>query len=254
MRVTASHLVGCGLLVLGALASARPARAVESPSLAAGESPRESLAVRADSLASPAPSGRRGKTAAGSRFRVLSFTPHRLDRCRYFMILEAGGSRVAIDTQDMGDQFIVSHALGVMKNLDPNWAVGAAIEAHWSWGFVKFTPAVRARRWFGREQSVEGSFGYVASRNVRDYGGEMTGPIASLRYSPTPVVFAEAGISGFRQHDVFYVPETGLVIQSTHDYSKVFGGVGFAAGYSLVVLGGELVVLAILAAMFAGMS
>ena len=119
---------------------------------------------------------------------------------------------------------------------------------------MKFTPAVRARRWFGREQSLEGSFGYITSMNVRDYGGEMVGPIATLRYSPTPLVFAQAGISGFRQHDIVYVPATGRIIESTRDSTKPFGGVGFTAGYGLVILGAELVTFAVLLALFAGMS
>ena len=249
-RVTASHFVGCGLLVAGVLVSVRPA-----PAFAAGESAGgEFLAVPTGSSGGSTFPGTGAQATSNSRFRVFSFTPHRVDRCRYFMILEASGSKIAMQAQDQGDEFIVSHALGVMKNLDSRWAVGAALEAHWSFGFVKFTPAVRARRWFGREQSVEGSFGYVASGNVRNEGGEMVGPIASLRYSPTPVVFVQAGISGFRQHDVSYVPASGLVIESTHDDTKAFGGVGFTAGYGLVVMGAELVVLGVLAALFAGMS
>jgi len=83
----------------------------------------------------------------------------------------------------------------------------------------------------------------------------MIGPIVTVRYSPTPVVFAQAGVGHIREHAILYGPPPDYRYQrETRDYSRVFGGVGFTGFGTLAVMGGELVVLAALAIVLAGLS
>jgi hypothetical protein len=204
------------------------------------------LAVMLLAFAAPAP--RNGHAAPlltpGPRF---SLTPHRLDRCKAFLVVEASGSRVAMNTEDRLDEFIVSDGLGVMVNVNSSWAVGGVVELYWARGAVKVAPVVRCRRWFGREQSLEASVGYLGRAGaVADpytgAGSQLVGPIASVRYSPVPVVFAQVGLCRFQVGDYLFSdfgPGT-----AGREVTKLYGGAGMSGGGGAVLWGLEALALA----------
>lgn len=227
------------------------------PAAAADVEPGDITVLGAAIVERPAPPESLGAGhAAGKAWRRLALSPHPLDRCEYFLIFEVSTGRFALDTRDALDAYMLSHALVVMRNLDPRWAVGAGAQFHWATGNIKLAPEVRVRRWFGREQSVEAAFGWLLATEPAAYGGDFlqqVGPIASLRYSPHPWVFVQAGATQYREFRPVYVPPYSFGAGEAREDTKVFAGIGFAGTGALVALGGEVIAFVGLIAAFAGM-
>lgn len=187
------------------------------------------------------------RTADGRR--QLSFTPARQAQCDYFIVAEAGIAQVSVEAQDWLDNHILRNSLGLMKNVTPNRSIGASVDAHWAHGTVTVSPAVRVRQWMGGKQSVEASLGYI--RNDRQ---GLAGPIASLRYSPVPLLFVEAGASPVQELWWTYDPGTQVSRAGVAKKTHAFGGIGLTGAGSVAVWGGELVALGFVFAVLLGMS
>ncbi len=188
--------------------------------------------------------------------RTLSFTPHRLDRCAYFVVTETSGSRVSVTTVDKMDEYLFTDGIGLMKNLDQRWAVGGGVDLHLARGQVVAAPTVRCRRWFAGEQSVEASLGYVFAPRPNEMGyapAQLVGPIVSARYSPTPGLFVQGGVCRLREGRYDYDQLTRTFTYLQQERTRAFGGVGLGGGAGAVLWGVELVTLGVLIAMFAGM-
>lgn len=203
-----------------------------------------------------APESLRARPATGRAWRRFALSPHREDRCEYFLAFEISGGRAALETRDELDPYFLSHAFVLMRNLDPNWAVGGGLQFHWATGNFKAAPEVRVRRWFGKEQSVEAAFGWVIGSETTAFGGDFlqqAGPIASLRYSPRPWVFAQAGAARYRElpRAEIWPP---LDPSSARESTRAFAGIGFAGPGALAALGCEAVAFVVLLALFSGMS
>jgi hypothetical protein len=180
--------------------------------------------------------------------RLLSFTPHRRDECAAFVVTETSVNRVDIQTGDAMDQYLVTDCIGLMMNLDPRWAVGGAVELHWALGTIKVAPAVRCRRWFGREQSVEASLGYIS-----DGEPGLVGPIVSARYSPFPGLCLQGGVARYREQRYAYDPVTYRGRTWNHDTSRAFGGVGLSGPGGAAIWGIQALAVGVAIALFAGM-
>jgi hypothetical protein len=200
----------------------------------------------ADTLSGPG-GGAQVPAPHGPR-RPLSFTPHCLDECAAFFVVETSVNRVAMKTDDRMDEFLVTDAVGLMKNINPRWAVGGAVELHWAVGTVKVAPALRCRRWFGREQSLEASLGYIANG---DPG--MVGPIVSARYSPFPGFCVQGGVTRYREWRYDYDPVTYRSWSWTHDSSRAYGGIGLSGPGGAALWGLQALALGVAVVMFAGM-
>lgn len=187
------------------------------------------------------------RTADGRR--QLSLTPARQAQCDYFIVAEAGLAQVNVEASDWLDNHILRNSLGLMKNVTPNRSMGASVDAHWAHGTVTVSPAVRVRQWMGGRQSVEASLGYI--RNDRQ---GLAGPIASLRYSPVPLLFVEAGASPVQELWWTYDPSTQVSRAGVAKKTHAFGGIGLTGAGSVAVWGGELVALGFLVVVLLGMS
>ena len=267
LRPGSMSLVACLAAVILVLSPARAAPEASSPAGPAVPSASTTISLgaamaqvppEADSLAgssSEAP----GVAPARQRRRV-SFTQHRLDRCASFMILEASGNRLTAVTVDKMDEFIVTNGFGLMKNIDQRWAVGGAVELYWARGAVIAAPALRCRRWFAREQSIEASLGYIsngASRSSAFYGGSavsLVGPIVSARYSPIPGYFVQGGLCRYRVQEDEYDPLTQSFRFWSHDYSKGYGGIGLGGFGGAALWGVEALALGAVLVVAAGLS
>ena len=241
----------CGLAYLAAvLLVSAPATAVPNPSPPGGPG-GPSVSTRAlpaeDTLFRS--TGEAVGVAPGNQRRPLSFTPHRLDRCAFYMVLEASWNRGSMESGDSMDKLLITNGIGLMKNIDPRWALGGAVDLHWEGGIAKVAPTVRCRRWFAGEQSVEASLGYIANPIPTDDAkmrSEMSlvGPIASVRYSPTPAFFVQGGVCRYRERRYIYDPPFDYPPRRwTHDSSKAFGGIGLSGPGGAVAWGVELALL-----------
>lgn len=245
-------------LLAGALAAAGAARATERPASAPLAAAPAAVEVLGAAIVErpAAPESLRAGPATGKRWRRFALSPHREDRCEYFLAFEISGGRAVLETSDELDPYFLSHAFVVMKNLDPNWAVGGGLQFHWATGNFKAAPEVRVRRWFGNEQSVEAAIGWVIGSESTAYGGDFlqqVGPIASLRYSPRPWLFAQAGAARYRELPRAYLWPP-LDPSSARESTKAFAGIGLAGPGALAALGGEAVAFVVLLALVSGMS
>lgn len=252
-------------LLAWALAGAGAARAAGGPEgapLAAAISPLAAEAAGVEVLGAvivERPASPESLAAAGgapAKWRRFALGPHRQDRCEFFLVFEVSTGRFALDTRDAIDAFMLSHALVVMRNLDPDWAVGGGMQFHWATGNFKAAPEVRVRHWFGREQSIEAAFGWLLATEPDGYDGDFlqqVGPIASLRYSPHPWVFVQAGATRYREFRPTYVPPYSFGTGEAREDTRVFAGIGFAGTGALVALGGEAIAFVGLIAAFSSM-
>lgn len=181
--------------------------------------------------------------------RQLSFSPAPLARCEKFVVFEAAAAQVNVEGQDWLDDHLVRNSFGLMKNVSANRSLGGSLDLWWLQGTVAAAPTVRARQWFGGRQSVEASAGWV----LNNMDGA-AGPIGCLRYSPTPLVFVEAGACGVRTMWTRWDADANVLrsgyVRDTHG----FAGLGLTGGGGVVVVAGEAVAIAVLVAMLAGMS
>ena len=191
--------------------------------------------------------------------RCVSFAPHRLDQCAFFLVLEASGNRVTMNTVDRMDEFIVTNGIGLMKNIDQRWAVGGVVELYWARGAISVAPALRCRRWFAREQSIEASLGYIpngASNGNVVYGGSvasLAGPVASARYSPIPGFFVQGGLCRYREQGYERDPLTQSFRYWSHDYPKGYGGIGLGGSGGATLWGVEALALGVFFLVAAGL-
>lgn len=179
----------------------------------------------------------------------LAFTPAPLERCDYWIVMESAASQVNIEANDWLDDHLVRNSFGVMKNVTPNRSIGGSLDLWWLQGTIAVAPTVRARQWFGRRQSVEGSAGWV----LNDRDGAV-GPIACVRYSPLPAMFVEGGVCrvAVESYQWNLTPPYG----SYHRYAKstrAFGGVGLAGAGGAVVWVVEAGAIVVLGMMLMGM-
>jgi hypothetical protein len=194
--------------------------------------------------------------APGNQRRPLSFTPHRLDKCAFYVALEASWNRGSMETGDSMDKLLITNGIGLMKNIDQRWAVGGVVDLHWEGGIAKVAPTVRCRRWFAGEQSVEATLGYIANGTrtddvrMRTETGLM-GPIVSVRYSPTPGFFVQGGVCRYRERRYDYEGYGPYLPRHwTHDYSKAYGGIGLSGPGGAVAWGAEIITLGLALALF----
>jgi len=250
--------VACLVAVL--LVSA-PAPAVPNPSSPAGPGgPSASTQVLPAADTPSRSTGEAVGVAPGRQRRPLSFTPHRLDRCAFYMVLEASWNRGSMESGDSMDKLLITNGIGLMKNIDSRWAVGGAVDLHWEGGIMKVAPTVRCRRWFAGEQSVEASLGYIANGTRTDdvlmrAETGLVGPIVGVRYSPTPGFFVQGGMCRYRERRYDYegyVPysQPSLPEHWTHDFSKAYGGIGLSGPGGAIAWGVELITLGVALALF----
>jgi hypothetical protein len=152
--------------------------------------------------------------------KPFSLTAHRLDRCDSYLVIETSASRVSLSDSDWLDSHLLSHSLGLMTNVNANWAVGGVAELHLLRGHPKLAPAVRARRWFGREQSVELSVGYVPGVSEGIFG-----PVASVRYAPIPQFHVQAGVCRLHEPTFFNILQDS---RPDEDRTLGFAGIGLS--------------------------
>lgn len=181
--------------------------------------------------------------------RHLSFSPAPLERCENFIVFEAAAAQVNVEGQDWLDDHLVRNSFGWMKNVSDNRSLGGSLDLWWLQGTIAAAPTVRARQWFGGRQSVEASAGWVM--NTMD---GVEGPIGCLRYSPTPLVFVEAGACGVRTEWSRWDADANALRSGYVRDTRGFAGLGLTGGGGVVVIAAEAATIAILVAMLAGMS
>ncbi len=181
--------------------------------------------------------------------RYLSFSPSPLARCENYIVFEAAAAQVNVEGQDWLDDHLVRNSLGWMKNVSSHRSLGGSLDLWWMRGTVAAAPTVRARQWFGERQSVEASAGWV----LNNMDGA-AGPIGCLRYSPTPLVFVEAGACGVRTEWWFWDTNAGVLRSGYERETHAFAGLGLTGGGGLVVFAGEALTVALLIAVLAGAS
>jgi hypothetical protein len=176
------------------------------------------------------------------RYSDFSFTPHGFSRCSQFLVTETSVSGV-------GSQTLLTDGFGMMENINRHWAVGGAVNVHWATGLQFMTePAVRCRRWFGGEQSVEGSLGWIASSEPSGSVEGLTylvGPNVSIRYSPTPMVFVLGGVCRLRERNDAFDPQTYSIAKRYRDYSTTYGGIGLGGLPAMALWGLEAVAVGV---------
>lgn len=168
--------------------------------------------------------------------KAFVLTAHRLDRCDRYLVLETSLSRVSVADSDWLDSHLLSHSLGLMTNVNANWAIGGVAELHLLRGHPKLAPAVRARRWFGREQSVELSVGYVPGVSEGVFG-----PVASVRYAPIPQFHVQAGVCRLHEPTFFNILQDS---RPDEDRTLGFAGIGLSGAGGAVVWTVEAIALA----------
>jgi hypothetical protein len=178
--------------------------------------------------------------------RTLSFTPDRLDECRYFLVTETGLGELDVQSHDWMDQYLVSSSAGLMMNVSAHQAVGATLDAHYTQGAIRFAPALRYRYWLGsRRQSAELSVSLLGTSE--DQPG-VQGTMFSLRYSPIPELFLQVGGCQVSRlaHDA--LAREQMAVPGAENPQRSFGGAGLGGVPGAACWGVELILISLLAA------
>ena len=104
---------------------------------------------------------------------------------------------------------------------------------------------------------MEAAFGWQLGAAPAEYGGDFlqqVGPMASLRYSPHPWVFAQAGVARYREFQRTQDSTLFLTSGTTRESTRPFIGVGFAGKGALLSLGVEAIVFIVIWAALSGLS
>ncbi len=183
------------------------------------------------------------------QFRTLRWSAASATRCDWFVVFEAGAAHVFVKADDWVDHTLFTNSLGLMRNIGERDAVGGSLDMHWVAGDVVMAPTVRWRRFLGRSASAEAMVGWTnATREGVD------GPIAQVRYAPTPQVYVLAGAFPYRRWEVVPYPQEGFATPKLRNDTRVFAGIGFTGVPAAVAWATEALALAVTFVVVMGLS
>jgi NADPH:quinone reductase-like Zn-dependent oxidoreductase len=180
--------------------------------------------------------------------RTFAFSPDRPERCDYFWVTEFNTSVTGVNSQDAGDHYLFTDALGLMRNIDRTRAVGVSVDAHLTGGAFRFTPTLRFKQWLAGRSSIDLTLGYAHSSIVQE---GVAGPIADLRYSPNAWFHVQAGACRIRNvTSIFYLPDY-QVNETTR--LQLYAGAGLGGAPGVASWGAQVIGFAALVAALSGM-
>jgi len=173
--------------------------------------------------------------------RGFTWVPRPYEATRWFPVTEVtSNSGLGVSSG------FITNSIGLMRNVDRSWAVGASIDG--STDGVGGTVTLRGRRWFANRQAVELALAW--SPDPPDQG--VAGAIVSVRYAPFSQVFVQAGAAPVREQHFLLGPAGNPVGLSTTTRTRTFYGLGFAGPAGVVVMAVEVALVAALIAAWSG--
>lgn len=188
-------------------------------------------------------------TAALAQARpTFQFRPDRLEKCDFFFVTEFSVSAIGTGSVEPMDDLLFTNSFGLMRNIDRSRAIGLALDAHVAKGF-RLSPTVRFKQWLARRSSVDVTVGYAHApfdeEGIVGWNGE-------ARYYPAPWFHVRTGLCRIRDvHAIYYFPDP-RVEQTTE--TRFHAGVGVGEVPGVAAWGGQVLLLAVFVAMFAGAS
>ena len=188
-----------------------------------------------------------GTSVAAEARRGLKFWPDRLEKCDYFMVTEFSVGLTGSASQEPMDDFLLTDALGIMRNIDGSRAVGFSLDAHLARGMVRVAPTVRFKQWLKGRSSVDLTLGY-AHTPLEEEG--VVGWIGDVRYYPVPWFHLRAGACRVRDvHSIWHFSDGTTVDHTTR--ANVHAGIGVGEVPGVVAWGAQAILLASFVAAFA---
>jgi hypothetical protein len=165
--------------------------------------------------------------------RETVFNPAPPSQARWFFLTETTASwMLAPASRYRG--LLLTNSLGMMCNFGASNAIGWSVDLHQGNAQFQIAPMLRYRHWFDEHQSFDVAAGYLAGRT---YG--LAGPIAYVRYSPTPMFHLHAGVAGIRSYDYTLDPQ-GYPRYHERRRMQTFAGLGFGGVPGAVLMGAQV--------------
>jgi hypothetical protein len=178
----------------------------------------------------------------GTKHRGLAWTPLPREATDWYGVTEVGWN----GGLKANDGFL-TNSIGVMRNVDPSWAVGASVDAY-TYGDGTVAVTIRARRWFARRQAAELAVGWLPS--AHDNGPN--GAILTARYAPAPLLFVQAGLAADRERQFLYTPPYTYIGTRSVTRTRAFYGAGVSGPAGLIAMVTEIAVLGAFIAAWSG--